>query len=364
MDPKRQREGTSGSQSDSDRPRSKSPRRDLPSAAPSSSSRPSSAAQTSLTPGPAQPSSSTGTLQLPRIHESAVAAYRPPPRQTPSPLQQSPDDWWASGIQSPSPEQAQELVIDPSDRAEIIKLSSSNLEWSREQLYKEFNRDRRERQKVVKSMEEFNNICDIIDREPGEHNHHEDGLHEESQKPASKSAYVSSTLVSSVNSWPIQDNRTLLEIFNTPWKDRYEKGKALTERLGKYYGHKMTMHDQYQRLLAMEMTLEKIDKLIEDGFDHIPAPRMLRPPRKEWTFEDEMKVLRVFRHGKELTMKRKAECFNELVETGRQRGLDAIYKRWERLVDYDKSPSDEQYEVKLAALKAKIDARPEQNASG
>ena len=182
-----------------------------------------------------------------------------------------------------------EMDVDPYEQDEICELHWSHPEWSREQLHKEFNSQRRPEH--IKSLERFNRECDAIffmeaneddanegdaedidagnlmaecfdsgsvavgdvDADDNVAEHIEDDNLEEMEPVNDNNAVHTGTPVSNsrngfINIWPITDNQKLLELYSTPFPSPRARGRVIRKDLGHRCESQKSVYRQYKRL--------------------------------------------------------------------------------------------------------------------
>ena len=270
--------------------------------------------------------------KLPRMNPASVPPIAPSPAATSA---------------SPAPT---EVTIDPWEQAEIEILQETHPQWSREQIHKEFNSERAPEE--VKSLDEFNRIYNAIlhaQKGTSEERQVQKEPIEESQGIVPESAEVWLSTAKAANSFTTKESRVLLQPDS---EDTAPQLAELKRRYGEHY-----VYQQRVRLPKMGMTLAKLDKLVELGFDRIPIRRIKMPA---WMLEEDIKLLETFRYGKKglkrPIVKDIAEAYNKIVESGRERTESATWRRWENLIRPNGDVSDSKYAEKIAELEAKVAA--------
>ena len=250
----------------------------------------------------------------------------------------------------------------------LIGLYQNHPEWTRERMYEEFNQGRSERNELPLNRDGFKRFYEEVlgldteeeeaeDAEAAnagvEDQEMQDDEVEESQDAVPEAAETSMSVAAFVNTWSLDENIAVAELYSNSHMMRVEKTKEFKQQLQNRSDGRDGVYQQHKRLQKIGMTPTKLRELKDMGFKRIPVRRLQMPA---WMFSEELKLLQICREGVKQITKDLAEPYNKDAEKGRTRSQDALYRRWERLVDYNKSPSDELYATKIAKVEAKIAA--------
>ena len=258
-----------------------------------------------------------------------------------------------------------EVTSDLVEEFDLCLLRGAYPGWSCEQLHEEFNR--RCPPEERKSWDEFIYLYNAVSAEYGLDANKVDADDVEVERPESNVHAVRECAWDLVNSWTVHDNRKLLEMHRTNRMNLQSKQHLIeaSEKEFSHLGrHMRSILRQIKALQKIDMTVEIIDKITEEGFDHIPVGY---EPMPMWMYEEDIKVLETARRGPfrydRLDRRGQTAAYNQLVPKGRARTDQAFSGRLSKVMGGSrKIKTNEVYDAKIAELEQKIAAIKDRSA--